>query len=58
MIKIQDKSKKEKNGKYLLKSLIESNPDILLAKQIMDENRKVQHLGVVLDSNNYYKLYS
>ena len=45
----------EKKEKFF-SNLVAKNPDVLLAKQIMEQARKTQKPSAIIDQSNYYKI--
>ena len=39
-----------------LQDLLKENPDIVLAKEIMEQSRKTEKVAIDITQNNYYKI--
>jgi len=58
MLLMKDKKQVRNNSEadVFMQDLIKRNPDIVIAKQIMEQSKKTQKPSAMIDQSNYYKL--
>jgi len=54
-MKEKKQARNNSEADVLIQDLIKRNPDIVIAKQIMEQSKKTQKPSSMIDHNNYYK---